>query len=173
MAAGVAAQSVALVYARPMTDSAIRWPARFSPDTAPVHVVNAITVSASPETVWKVLIRAADWHEFYGNASDVMIEDGGPDLSDEARFTWRTFGVALETQVQEFEPFERIAWLARAPMIEAYHAWLLVPAAGGCHVITEETQHGFAARAGRLLFPGRMERWHQMWLEGLATVARS
>src|SRR5450432_102972 len=155
-----------------MTDPAIRWPDRFLPDRAPVHVANTITVSAPPEAVWKVLIRAASWHEFYDNASRVVIEDGGPDLFEEARFTWRTFGVDLETQVQEFEPFERIAWLATAPMIEAYHAWLILPAPGGCRVITEETQQGLAARAGRLLFPGRMERQHQLWLEGLARVAR-
>jgi hypothetical protein len=156
-----------------MTDPAIRWPDRFSPDRAPVHVVNAITIRASPETVWKVLIRAVDWHGFYANASKVVIEGGGADLSDEARFTWRTFGVDLETQVQEFEPFERIAWLARGSLIEAYHAWLIVPTPGGCRVITEETQHGIAAHAGRLIFPGRMERYHQLWLEGLARVARS
>jgi hypothetical protein len=155
-----------------MMDAAIRWPDRFRPDRAPVYVVNAITVAASPEAVWKVLIRATKWHEFYANASKVVLEDGGSDLSAGARFTWRTFGVDLETQVQEFEPFERIAWLAAGPLIEAYHAWLILPAQGGCHVITEETQLGLAARAGRLVFPGRMERWHQLWLEGLARVAR-
>jgi hypothetical protein len=155
-----------------MTDPTIRWPERFLPDRAPVHVVNAITINASPEAVWTVLIRAADWSSYYGNASKVAIEDGGPDLFEEARFTWRTFGVDLQTQVQEFEPFERIAWLATAPMIEAYHAWLIVPADGGCRVITEETQRGLAALAGRLLFPGRMERQHQLWLEGLARMAR-
>jgi hypothetical protein len=155
-----------------MTDPTIRWPDRFLPDRAPVHVVNSIAVKASPEAVWKVLIRAADWSSYYGNASKVVIEDGGSDLFEEARFTWHTFGVDLETQVQEFEPFERIAWLATAPMIEAYHAWLIVPADGGCRVITEETQRGLAAHAGRVFFPGRMERQHQLWLEGLARVAR-
>jgi hypothetical protein len=155
-----------------MTEHAIRWPDRFLPDRAPVHVVNAITVAVPPEAVWKALIRAVDWPEFYANASKVAIEDGGPDLFAEARFTWRTFGVDLETQVQEFEPFERIAWLATAPLIEAYHAWLILPVPGGCRVITEETQQGLAARAGRLFFPGRMERQHQLWLEGLARAAR-
>ena len=137
-----------------------------------MHVVNAINVAATPEAVWKVLIRAAEWSSYYDNASKVVIEDGGPDLSADARFTWKTFGVDLQSEVQEFEPLERIAWLARAPMIEAYHAWLILPADGGCKVITEETQHGLAAQAGRLFFPGRMERWHQLWLEGLARVAR-
>lgn len=154
-----------------MTDPTIRWPERFLPDRAPVHVANSITISAPPEVVWKALIRAANWHKFYGNASKVVIEGGGPDLFEEAAFTWRTFGIDLETQVREFEPFERVAWLATAPLIEAYHAWLIRPAPGGCRVITEETQQGLAARAGRMLFPGRMERQHQLWLEGLAMTA--
>ena len=38
--------------------------------------------------------------------------------------------------------------------------------------ITSEMREFFdGARAGRLIFPGRMERWHQRWLEGLAAVA--
>lgn len=154
-----------------MSTAAIRWPDRFSPDLAPVHVVNELTMSAPPEAVWKALVRAANWPEFYANASKVAIEGGGPDLSAGARFAWRTFGVDLKTQVVEFEPFERIAWLAIAPGVEAYHAWLIQPAPGGCHVITEETQHGVVARVGRWIFPGRMERWHQRWLEGLAEAA--
>lgn len=156
-----------------MTDASIHWPERFSPDAAAVHVVNAITVAASPQAVWRVLIGAAAWSSYYANASKVVIEGGGADLYAHARFTWKTFGVDLKTQVQEFQPFERIAWLATAPMIEAYHAWLILPAGGGCHVLTEETQRGIAAQVGRVAFPGRMERWHQRWLEGLARQAES
>jgi len=168
----VAAAATAVGYAGAMTDPTIRWPERFLPDRAPVHVVNSLDIAASPQAVWAVLIRATRWSEFYGNASKVAIEGGGPDLFEDARFTWRTFGVDLVTQVREFEPCERIAWLATAPLIEAYHAWLIVPTPGGCRVITEETQQGLAARVGRVLFPGRMERQHQLWLEGLAVAAR-
>jgi hypothetical protein len=153
-----------------MIETAIRWPARFSPEEAPVHVVNALTIRAPPQAVWKALVRATGWSGYYANASKVVIEGGGPNLHAGARFTWRTFDVDLKSEVREFEPFERIAWLAVAPGIEAYHAWLIQPAPWGCHVITEETQRGLVARAGRLLFPGRMERWHQLWLEGLAQV---
>lgn len=160
-----------MIYAGPMTDAAIRWPDRFSPQNAPVHVVNELTMAVSPDAVWNVLIRAPDWPGFDANASKVVVEGGGPDLSAGARFNWRTFGVDLKTEVQEFVPGERIAWLALAPGLEAYHAWLIQPAAGGCHVITEETQRGLVARAGRLIFPGRMEHWRQRWLEGLARAA--
>lgn len=154
-----------------MTATVIRWPDQFSPDRAPVHVVNELTTVATPQAVWNALIRAAEWPDVYANASKVAIEGGGRDLHAAARFTWRTFGVDLKTEVVEFEPFERIAWLALAPGVEAYHAWLIQPAPGGCHVVTEETQHGLVARVGRWIYPDRMELWHQRWLEGLAQVA--
>jgi uncharacterized protein with LGFP repeats len=87
-----------------MSETSIRWPARFSPDEAPVHVVNAMTVTASPQAVWKTLVRAAGWSGYYANASKVVIEGGGPNLHAGARFTWRTFGVDLKSEVREFEP---------------------------------------------------------------------
>jgi hypothetical protein len=161
-----------VVYGDAMSSSDIRWPDRYAPRNSPVHVVNELTVAAPAEAVWKVLIRAADWPTYYANASKVAVEGGGPDLGAGARFTWKTFGVDLKTEVQEFEPCTRIAWLATAPLLEAYHAWLIEPlAGGGCRVVTEETQHGLVARAGRLIYPGRMEHWHQRWLERLAERA--
>jgi hypothetical protein len=55
----------------------------------------------------------------------------------------------------------------------AYHAWLLEDAPGGCRVLTEETQHGWACRLGALVFPQRMSQQHQIWLEQLAKQAAS
>jgi Polyketide cyclase / dehydrase and lipid transport len=146
---------------------AIIWPPGFAPGECPIHVVNRIDVAASPAKVWPHLVRAGDWPNFYANASNVAIDGGGDDLHQNARFRWRTFGVGLDTQVREWVPNARIAWLATAFGIRAYHAWLIVPTDGGCTVVTEETQHGLLARAGKLIFPNRMHRWHQIWLEGL------
>lgn len=149
-----------------MTDGII-WPAGYSPAESPVHVVNSIDIAAPPSAVWTHLVRAAEWPVWYANASKVAITGDDRDLSAGARFRWRTFGVGLETDVLEWVENERIAWLATSFGIKAYHAWLIAPIDGGCRVITEETQHGFVARAGSILFPRRMYDWHQKWLEGL------
>ena len=146
----------------------IRWPEAFAPGEAPIHVVNRIETETAPEIVWRRLIHAAGWPDIYANASDVAIEGGGADLFAGARFNWKTFGVALRSEVKEFEPDSRIAWLAKGTGVTAYHAWLIVPVGTGCAVLTEETQYGLVSRVGRLLFPTRMERWHQRWLEALA-----
>lgn len=154
-----------------MSDAQIYWPQGFAPARSPVHVVNRLDMPAPAAAVWSKLIAASSWPLWYANSADVRIEGGGHELAARSRFKWRTFGFALDTVVQEFEPTQRIAWLATAPGIRAYHAWLITPHEGGCRVVTEETQHGAVARVGRLLFPGRMERWHQRWLEGLAKQA--
>ncbi len=151
--------------------TAIRWPARYAPGTAPVHVKNALAIAAPPAAVWAKLVRATGWPSYYANASKVRIDGGGDDLGPGATFRWRTFGVDLVTRVEEFVPHERIAWLAHGVGVEAYHAWLIEPTPAGCHVVTEETQYGALARLGAVLFPQRMHDWHQRWLEGLARVA--
>jgi uncharacterized protein YndB with AHSA1/START domain len=154
-----------------MSADGIRWPAEFDPAVAPIHAVNRLDMRASPEAVWKVLIRASEWPQYYANASGVRVQDGGCDLFSGATFRWRTFGVSLVSRVEEFVPNERIAWNAKAFGVWVYHAWLITPTSAGCHVVTEETQYGFLARASRMLFPANMERWHQRWLEGLAARA--
>lgn len=145
----------------------ILWPRGFAPDEAPIHVVNRFETATAPEIVWRRLIHAAGWPAIYANASDVAIEGVGADLFAGARFTWKTFGIALKSEVKEFEPETRIAWLAEGIGVTAYHAWLIMPTTGGCTILTEETQYGLVSRVGLLLFPTRMERWHQKWLEAL------
>lgn len=141
---------------------------KFNPAVAPVSVYNEMAMAAAPEQVWATLIRAADWPTWYSNSSDVRIDGGGADLHANAEFSWTTFGVRLRSAVRMFQPPGRVAWTARGIGVEAYHAWLIVPAANGCRVITEETQYGWLARTANWLMPGRMHRGHQLWLEQLA-----
>ena len=151
----------------------VRWPPHYAPAVAPVHVRNELEMEAAPDVVWAWLIRAQLWPEWYSNSSDVIFLEGlPPDLMAHTRFTWRTFGVSLESRVREFVPCERIAWDARGLGVDAYHAWVISSTSRGAHVITEETQHGWLARLGHLLMPWRMGKYHQLWLEQLRTRSR-
>jgi polyketide cyclase/dehydrase/lipid transport protein len=149
----------------------IRWPEHFEPSRCPVHVRNELAMTASAEAVWSCLVRAEEWPSFYPNSHDVKIEDGSGVLSWESRFRWRTFGVSLQSTVEELVPGERLAWRALAMGVDAYHAWLIEPRGTGCWVLTEETQHGWLARLGNLVRPTRMSDQHQIWLEGLQKAA--
>jgi hypothetical protein len=150
----------------------IEWPHHYQPFNCPIHVRNELGIQATPEVVWTWLIRASLWPEWYSNSANVKFLAGSPpDLALGSRFRWKTFGVTIESTVFEFIPVERVAWDAHAPGVDAYHAWLLRKTSDGCHVLTEETQHGLLARLGNLFMPSRMSRLHQVWLEGLSERA--
>ena len=149
----------------------IAWPPEFDPATAPVHVVNRLSMTVPASLVWQRLIDARHWPLFYDNAANILIEGGGDRLGPGTVFRWRSFGVHLLTTVREFEPETRLAWLATSTGIRAWHAWEITPTETGCDVLTEETQHGLVARLGKLVYPARMHEQHQRWLEGLARPA--
>ena len=149
-------------------ESGIVWPSEFEPEPAPVHVRNEIEMAAPPERAWAWLVRAPLWPTWYRNSKRVRLLRGGyPDLALGSRFHWWTFGVPITSEVREFAPPQRLAWDAVGTGVRAYHAWLITPTPRGCHVLTEETQHGVLAQLGAFLMPNRMSKYHQIWLESL------
>src|ERR1017187_3215808 len=109
--------------------SGIIWPNEYRPENPHVFVSNEVVIPAAPETVWAWLIRAKSWPEWYSNSSNVVLQ--GRDLAAGMTFHWKTFGVSLKSTVSEFVPHERLAWDAKTFGVDAYHAWLLDPLAGG------------------------------------------
>lgn len=151
----------------------IRWPDSRRPERSSVHVSNEIDTRAQPEAVWAWLVRATLWPSWYGNSHNVAIEGGGSDLKAGSTFRWRTFGVSLRSHVEEFVPFQRLAWSADGMGVHAYHAWLVEGRPAGSHIITEETQNGWLARASASLRPNNMRDKHQTWLEALRAKAEA
>jgi uncharacterized protein YndB with AHSA1/START domain len=150
----------------------VRWPDHFAPANVPVHVRNEMEIPQPLEHVWAWLIRAQLWPAWYPNSANVrFLKGAGPDLEAGTRFRWKTFGVTIESEVMEFVPKERIAWDAQAFGMDAYHAWVLRETPQGCHVLTEETQHGTLARLQKRVLPNRMYQGHQVWLEALRLQA--
>lgn len=153
--------------------SGINWPDPYRPDATAVHVRNELLIPATAERVWAWLVRATLWPSWYENAHDVAIEGGAVALSPGARFHWKTFGLAIDSVVCEFVPFERLGWTGIGLGMDVYHGWLLEPRDGGAGtwVLTEENQNGLAARAQSVLAPNRMHHHHQIWLESLSARA--
>ena len=151
----------------------IRWPEKYAPERTHVHVKNELEMDAKPEAVWAWLVRAKLWPTWYSNSANVVLEGGGPDLKAGTSFRWKTFGVTLDSKVEEFVPTERLAWSARGMGIDAYHAWLIEGTPSGCHVTTEETQIGLLPRLNKALRPDHMSRKHQEWMEGLLAKAKT
>jgi uncharacterized protein YndB with AHSA1/START domain len=153
--------------------SRIRYPEQYDPARTSVHVVNERVIPAACDRIWSWLVRADLWPSWYPNSSGVRIEAPPPssELALGTKFRWKTFSVTLDSVVEEFVPGQRIAWTARAPGVDAYHAWLLEPGATGCRVLTEETQNGWLASLSHLVMPNRMRTGHDLWLARLEQQA--
>ena len=151
----------------------IRWPEKYSPERTAVHADNELDMTVPAEAVWAWLVRADLWPTWYSNSKDVVIQGGGHELALGTRFRWKTFGASPTSTVEEFVPYERLAWSARATGIDVYHVWLIEKTSSGCHVVTEENQNGFLARLSNSFRPGNVERYHQVWIENLLVKAKS
>ncbi len=150
----------------------IAWPDRYSPENTSVHISNELEVAAAPAVIWSWLVRASLWPEWYPTVSKVTIDGGGNDLAARSRFTCRIFGVTLSAKVEEFVPYEHLAWSAQFEGVDAYHAWLIEQRATVCRVLTEENQRGWLARLNNLVRPSNMTYYHHLWLEALSFKAK-
>ena len=66
-------------------------------------------INASWARIWSHIIDANKWPEWYSNAREVKIT-GDTVLKDGTMFRWTTFGLPIESKVNEFTPYTRIGW---------------------------------------------------------------
>lgn len=153
----------------------MKWPSGMEPGRVAVHARNEIEIAAPPERVWRWLIRAARWPQWYGNCAGLRFTDGRdePDLGADRSFEWQTFGARVRSTVRVFEPCREVGWDAQSRALRAYHGWTLEPSAKGCRVVTEETQAGLLPMVARWYLRRMLLRGHQGWLEDLRGVAEA
>ncbi|RZK99888.1 MAG: SRPBCC domain-containing protein [Hymenobacter sp.] len=153
---------------------AIKWPQGMAPSQSPIHFTNELEVAASAETIWSLLTDPTTWPRYYPGVQHVQLLDGHAALRLGTRFETNLAGQDVAVFVQEFEPLTRIAW-SGYPKADAhstaYHAWIITPTPGGCHLWTEETMQGphwieLAKQA-----PDAFWLAHERLLADLATVA--
>lgn len=147
----------------------IHWPIRFSPTAADLFSHNELLIEASCETVWKHIVDARNWPQWYPNSKEVQLLDGATVLAPDVRWRWTTFGLAIESQVHEYVPYFRLGWYGYAPGAAPafYHTWLLQPRASGCLVTMEEVGLGKDAAHLRETDESLMHRGHDLWLATL------
>lgn len=154
----------------------IHWPDGFTPDQADMFSCNELFIAAPCDRVWRQLVDATRWPEWYPNGKDVVIQAGADDtgaLQRDTTFQWETFGARWDSHVHEADAPYRLGWFGGPVGGEpnAYHTWLLQPTDGGCLVITEEVAKGDGARTIREADEGKMNRGHDLWLAGLRFVS--
>ena len=151
----------------------INWPEGFEPEKAELFAHNELVIHAPAEKIWSHIVDANKWPEWYPNAKNVKIHDTDA-LQAGSIFRWTTFGLGLESRVNEFVENERLSWYGYVPGSEPnfYHTWYIVPQTdNSCMVITDEVGIGPDAAAFRESNQGLLHRGHDLWLATLKWVA--
>jgi uncharacterized protein YndB with AHSA1/START domain len=153
----------------------IHWPEGFSPDHADLFSHNELRIEAPCERVWKNIVAATNWPEWYPNSKDVQIIGGGDELRAGSVFRWTTFGLPLESRINEFTPYSRISWYGYAPGEKPsfYHTWYLTADGHSCRVVTDEVGMGSSAAHLRESDESLMHRGHDLWLATLKWIAEN
>ena len=146
----------------------IHWPEGFDPSQADLFSHNAILINATCERIWGHIVDATKWPQWYPNSKDVLI-DGGNVLKEGTIFHWSTFGLPLESKVNEFVPYTRIGWYGYAPGTAPsfYHTWYLKPQGKACLAVTDEVGKWKDAAHLRETDESLMHRGHDLWLATL------
>jgi uncharacterized protein YndB with AHSA1/START domain len=123
----------------------VHWPAGYSPKTADIYSHNEVVIHASPSAVWRRLIAVEQWPTWCSTAQNVRIITSEKVLGPHSKFRWTTVGVPLECRVAKYVPNERLEYYTDHTDnsgVHAYRAWLLIPVADGCKVISELVEFG-------------------------------
>jgi hypothetical protein len=152
----------------------IHWPEGFDPATADLFSHNALLIKATCERIWQHIVEATKWPEWYPNSKDVrIIGDGGTVLKEGTTFRWTTFGLPLESRINECVPYTRIGWYGYTPgtVPGFYYTWYLTPEGDDCLVVTDEVGKGRDAAHLRDTDESLMHRGHDLWLATLKWVS--
>ncbi len=157
------------------TANLVVWPEEFNPAKAKWYVYNEIEINAKPEVVWNILIDAKKWHTFYKGVESPVeyLDTNTTTLRNGLAFKLHTMGLHLTPVMKEFVPNERMAWEVRRGNLTAYHAWVIVPTANGCRLITPEAQNGFLTFLQKIFKPNKLLNLHEHWLEVIKARAEN
>ncbi len=150
------------------------WPPKSNPSECPVYARNVILIAAQPETIWGYLVRATAWPDWYPGAHDVRIQHAA-ELGLGVQFHWTTFDIPLHSQVQDWKPYEHLAWNAKGLLRTfAYHRWTISNAPNGfTQVLTEESQRGILPKLLSPYLKWRLHRQHEQWLQNLKCLSEA
>jgi len=124
-------------------------------------------ISAPPQKVWALLIDAPSWPIWYPQIEHVETPTS---LAIGTRFTWKSGGATIHSEVHLFEPQHRLSWTGTAFPAKAVHVWELESTpSGGTIVTVDESMDGPLMK--RLYPSDKLAKADTDWLAALKRAA--
>jgi uncharacterized protein YndB with AHSA1/START domain len=133
-------------------------------ENAPVITREEILIGVPIGTVWSLHTDISCWSEWLPDIDASTIEGS---LEVGTVFHWQTFGLSIESTIQEIDPLRRIAWSGSAQGIMAIHVWTMTPSENGVLVRTEESWDGEPVRAQPEEMQQALDGSLRTWLQSL------
>lgn len=126
-----------------------------------------IEIAAPPAKVWALLINVPSWPKWLTQVESVTAV--GP-LHNGARFSWKTGGMAIHSQVELFEPERRLSWTGTAFTAKAIHVWELKSESGNRTLVSvKESMDG--PMMAKLFSSRNLAETDTEWLAALKKAA--
>jgi uncharacterized protein YndB with AHSA1/START domain len=143
--------------------------------SAPVVSRHSVTVTASADTVWRLLTDIDAWTTWLPEIPYARVETPGP-LAPGSVFRWSAAGMEIESTILQVRPQERIVWRGYGDGpdgVLGVHVWALTPAGDGVEVSTEESFAGPPVDADGASFQEGLDTTLTMWLGRLKRTAEA
>lgn len=136
---------------------------------------HSVTVTASADTVWRILTHIDAWTTWLPDISYARVETPGP-LASGSVFRWSAAGMEIESTVVQLRPLERLVWRGYGggpDGVLGVHVWAFTPAGNGVEVSTEESFAGPPVDADPATFQAGLDTTLAMWLQRLKATAEA
>jgi hypothetical protein len=139
-------------------------------ENAPVITRDEILIDAPLDTIWSLQTGISSWSEWQPDIDASTIE--GP-LEVGTVFRWQTYGLRIESTIQEIDAPRRIVWSGLAHGITAIHSWTMTPSEDRVLVYTEESWDGDPVRADPEEMQQALDGSLRAWLQSLKHKAEA
>jgi hypothetical protein len=133
-------------------------------ENAPVITRDEILIDAPLDTIWGLQTDISSWSQWQPDIDASTIE--GP-LEVGTVFRWQTYGLSIESTIQEIDAPRRIVWSGLAHGITAIHVWTMTPSEDRVLVHTEESWDGDPVRAEPEQMQQALDDSLRAWLQSL------
>jgi hypothetical protein len=112
--------------------------------TAPVQFSGQITINATPDRVYGLLIDLPDWPNWQRDITNVVVN---PPIQTGTTFGWVSGGYGVQSTIDRAVPNQSLAWTGKLVNFHIIQLFNLTPGPNGTTIVTmQESLSGFLVK---------------------------